>query len=58
MNTTEVVDDIFQKLIKEAEAAAARLNSHDSSQMVATIYDLRNKERKEDHLKEINNSFA
>lgn len=51
LNTTEVVDAISEK-------AAALLNAHTSTAMVVDIYDVRQKDRQHQKLKEIKNSFA
>lgn len=51
LNTTEVVDALD-------EQAAARLNAHTSTAMVVDIYDVRQKQRKHDRLKDVGNNFV
>lgn len=51
LHTTEIVDRLN-------EAEAARMNGHKSTAMVVNIYDTKNKGRKEDALKGMDNAFA
>jgi integrase len=51
LNTTEIVDRLD-------EQAAADLNAHTSTAMVVKIYDTKQKERKSDKIKKVNNPFA
>ena len=51
LNTTEVVDALDER-------AAAALNAHQSTAMVIGIYDIKQKHRQHDRIKNINNKFA
>lgn len=51
LNTTEVVDRLD-------EQAAAALNAHTSKAMVVNIYDVRQRDRQHNRLKEVNNPFT
>lgn len=51
LNTAEVVDALD-------EAAAAKLNAHTTTAMVVNIYDIRQKDRQHDRLKEVANEFV
>jgi integrase len=55
LHTTELIDIIQED---SAMAAAADHNSHTSTAMVVTIYDVKSKERRHNKVKTINNSFA
>lgn len=51
LNTSEVVDALDEK-------AAAELNAHTSTAMVVNIYDVKQKDRQHNRLKDVGNSFA
>lgn len=51
LNTTEVAGNLSQ-------AEAARLNSHTSTAMVVSIYDVNHEERMHERLKKVDNPFA
>lgn len=55
-NTTETVDKVFEQ-IKEAQKVAAEQNAHTTGKMVATVYDIKSKERMHEELKEVSNDF-
>jgi hypothetical protein len=51
LNTAEVVDALD-------EAAAAKLNAHTSTAMVVSIYDVKQKDRQHNRLKDVGNNFV
>lgn len=51
LNTSEIVDALDEK-------AAAELNAHTSTAMVIDIYDVNQKKRQHERLKEVNNTFT
>lgn len=51
LNTSEVVDALDEK-------AAASLNAHSSTAMVVNIYDVKQKDRQHNRLKDVGNSFV
>lgn len=57
LNTSEVVDNVSEAII-QAQKEAAKLNSHTTPQMVMTVYDTKNKIRKDEHIKSVRNEFA
>lgn len=50
LNTTEVTDHLD-------EQAAAKLNSHIGTEMVAKVYDIRQQQRQHERLRKVNNEF-
>lgn len=51
LHSTEIVERL-------GDEAAAGMNSHTTTQMVARVYDIRRKQREHDQIKEVNNPFA
>jgi len=60
LNTTEMVDilDQEEEKRKTAEEEAAKLNSHTTTAMVVSIYDIKQKTRRNDRIKRVANPFA
>lgn len=55
LNITETMDALIR--ISDAENDVAKLTSHTSSAMIINIYDQKNMERKNDAIRQVNNSF-
>lgn len=62
LHTTEMMDilsaDSQSIEIEEAEKAIAEHNSHTTTAMVKNVYDVGNKNRKDDRVRKVGNSFA
>lgn len=59
LNNTEMMDVLSSKSnVSKAEQQVARSNGHTNTNMVAKVYDIHNKQRKDNEVKKVGNSFA
>ena len=58
LNTTETVNNEFEKALNTAREKAAKQNGHTTTAMVRNIYDVKSKDRELEIKKKINNKFA